>query len=146
MLEVKDKNLSAVKCSLLINDALHVKLLEHEWAKYKYLVLSKSAHAYNSIRQLLKDKKSPDAAVFYKLIESALIRKQDIGAEINAAQHIWGYFKAEASDNEKKKFTMLIGEYSEGRTGCKSVKRFLFIMTAKYKKVYLHNSLYFYME
>ncbi len=146
MLEVKDKNLSAVKCSLLVGGALHVKFLEHEWAKYKYLVLSKSALVYNSLRQLLKDKKSPDAAAFYRLIESALEQQKDIGAGINAVQHIWGYFKKEATDIEKNKFTVLIREFSEGKTGYKLIKRFLFRMATKYKQEYLLDSLYFYMD
>ncbi len=146
MLEVKDKNLSAVKCSLLVSDAPHVKYLEREWVKYKYLVLSRSAHEYNSIRQLLKDKRSPDAVSFYRLIESALEREQDAGAGINAAQHIWGYFKTSATDTEKNKFTMLVSEHSEGKTRYELIKRFLFSMTKKYKQEYLLNSLYFYMD
>ncbi len=125
MLEVKDKNLSAVKCSLLVSDAPHVKFLEREWAKYKYLVLSRSAHAYNSIRQLLKDKRSPDAVAFYRLVESALEREQDVGAGINAAQHIWGYFKTETLIAEKNKFRVLVGEYSEGKKNYRSIKHFL---------------------
>ena len=44
MLEVKDKNLSAVKANLAVQEPGHIKLLEKEWARYKYNVL---AHSQN---------------------------------------------------------------------------------------------------
>ena len=39
MLEVKDKNLSAVKCILCTSDTKKIGALEDEWSKYKYSVL-----------------------------------------------------------------------------------------------------------
>lgn len=39
MLEVKDKNLSALKCANLIAPNLARKRLTGEWARYKYLIL-----------------------------------------------------------------------------------------------------------
>ena len=92
MLEVKDKNLSAVKC---INAAErhHIKYLEQEWAKYKYLVLEHSPQNYQSIRNLLKDKAAYPVVAFYQLIDEALQTVPEIGHIINAGQHVWGYFK-----------------------------------------------------
>ena len=54
MLEVKDKNLSAIKCNLLIKKNIKIKDLEKEWTKYKYLILSRSVDIYYSIRELFK--------------------------------------------------------------------------------------------
>lgn len=146
MLEVKDKNLSCVKCSLLAKTDIRVKDLEAEWAKYKYLVLSKSAAVYKQIRQLLKDKDNPDAAVFYRLVESAFNRAQDSGAQINAAQHIWGYFSKSATEDEKKKFLRIIEGYATGNVSLRALKQFLFRLAAKYKQQYLLDSLYFYID
>ncbi|MBN1891324.1 MAG: hypothetical protein JW780_00965 [Clostridiales bacterium] len=54
MLEVKDKNLSAVKCLLIVRDRPEKKQLEREWARYKYWVMERSPNAYTSIRGLFK--------------------------------------------------------------------------------------------
>ena len=146
MLEVKDKNLSAVKCGLLVQRGLHIRELEREWAKYKYLVLSKSASAYNKARQLLKDKRKPDAAAFYRLVESAFELEQDVGAGLNAAQHIWGYFKQKADEKQKDRFAALTAGYADGVGSYGAVKRFLFRLAEKYNETYLLNSLYFYIN
>ncbi len=98
MLEVKDKNLSALKCIHLTERAKAVQL-EAEWARYKYLVLSRSARAYQSIRELLKDKSAEAAMEFYQLVETALSLPQDTGAEVNAAQHVWGYISRAIIEN-----------------------------------------------
>ena len=58
MLEVKDKNLSAVKCIVATTQQPHIKLLEKEWSLYKYAVLERSPKLYDAIRQLLNDKNS----------------------------------------------------------------------------------------
>ncbi|MDP4181402.1 MAG: UV DNA damage repair endonuclease UvsE, partial [Bacillota bacterium] len=67
MLEVKDKNLSAVKCVNSTNLNLRISALEEEWANYKYLVLSRSSKIYNEIRELLKKKSENIAIKFYTL-------------------------------------------------------------------------------
>ena len=58
MLEVKDKNLSAVKCILCSASKTNINILEKEWSKYKYLVLEASPAIYNQVRSLLQDKDS----------------------------------------------------------------------------------------
>ncbi|WP_236005800.1 UV DNA damage repair endonuclease UvsE [Desemzia sp. RIT 804] len=56
MLEVKDKNISAVKCINATRLDHSIKYLEKEWMRYKYLVLEYSPERYQQIRTLLKDK------------------------------------------------------------------------------------------
>lgn len=107
MLEVKNKNLSAIKCKLLIKEDIHIRDLEHEWSRYKYYVLSKSANIYSEIRQNLKDKDQPNALLFYELIERARELPDDMGAQINAIQHIWGYIRKKATESERKRYKKL---------------------------------------
>ena len=64
MLEVKDKNLSAVKCTNLTSPDMPRQRLTEEWARYKYLVLEHEPTAYGEIRTLLK-REQPDAVSFY---------------------------------------------------------------------------------
>jgi len=145
MLEVKDKNLSAKKCILLTDEKLKIQELENEWAKYKYFVLSRSAQTYNAIRNLLKDKTNPSAMSFYKLLENAQLCDEDVGAEINAAQHVWGYVKKDASERDKKRFNKLINEYRIGSRSLNAVKKLLFKLAKEQSIGYLLDSLYFYI-
>jgi UV DNA damage endonuclease len=145
MLEVKDKNLSAVKCiNTCVLDISALKL-EKEWAIYKYFVLSKSAKLYDEIRQLLKGKDQKTSTAFYKMIEQALLKNEDIGSEVNAAEHIWGYFKNEATITEKKRYQKLINEYRNKNNNINTVKNHLLKLAKRTSNQYLINSLYFYI-
>ena len=140
MLEVKDKNLSAVKCLNLTTKKRSILNLEQEWAKYKYLILEKSHVDYNKIRKLLKDKNDYPIFEFYKLIDHAMLLDVSLGGAINAADHVWGYFKNCADEEEKKRHATLCKNY---RTGSLAHKKFLWQMTMKYQEPYLMQSYYF---
>ena len=88
MLEVKDKNLSAIKCINCTTPNKNIKALELEWSRYKYAVLEKSPNDYKKIRDLLKDKYSYPAIDFYRLIEHAYAQEVIPGNCVNAALHI----------------------------------------------------------
>src|SRR5690625_392580 len=90
MFEVKDKNLSAMKGINLLKTT-HIKHLEKEWGRYKYLVLEHSPAIYNEIRELLKDKDSYPFIPFYAMIDEVLTTPVTTGTTVNAAQHVWGY-------------------------------------------------------
>lgn len=48
MLEVKDKNVSALKCMLVTSQKPNVSLVETEWGRYKYWLLEHShSHYFN---------------------------------------------------------------------------------------------------
>lgn len=143
MLEVKDKNLSAVKCINATSKNKNIKDLEIEWSKYKYSILEKSHSDYSEIRKILKDKKTYPVLPFYQIIEGALEKETTIGEAVNAAQHVWGYFKEIASEKEKSDFLKLVESYKEGGVTLKKVKSFLQKMTLKYQEEYLLNSYYF---
>lgn len=142
MLEVKDKNLSAIKCKNLIDEFGKIKALEEEWGRYKYLVLEKSPAAYNAIRNHLKDKESYDPWKFYELIEGALSKEEDKGHTINGMEHVWGYFKKNASNKEKDRFIELVKEYNKGNIDSKKIKMYLKKLNLKYKDSYLEKSYY----
>jgi len=143
MLEVKDKNLSTIKCINIYSKNRTIKLLEEEWSKYKYAVLEKSQLAYNDIRKLLKNKKAYPVVMFYSIIENSLEQEEDIGKSINSIQHVWGYFKNKASEYEKNKYQKDIMKYQNNDIKLKSIKNFLFKMALKYEEEYLLNSYYF---
>lgn len=145
MLEVKDKNLSAVKCILLTKEKPNIQALEREWAHYKYLVLSRSALLYNTIRMLLKNKSDPNATLLYTYIEEALALDEDRGAQVNAAQHIWGYVRRDSDVKDQKRFASLIAAYQSEGKSLKPIKSLLFRLAKEQEKTYLLESLYFYI-
>ncbi len=145
MLEVKDKNISAVKCINSLHRPTSKKLFEKEWSHYKYAILANSHNDYLRIRELLKYFKDEDAVLFYNIIENNLNLSEDIGNQINAAQHIWGYFKDVSDIKERKQFFKLLDDYQNQLKPIKSIKNYLYKLTNKYDVKYLLNSYYFYL-
>lgn len=143
MLEVKDKNLSAVKCINCTSLDRSIKALELEWSKYKYSVLERSPSDYLELQKLLRNKSAYTAISFYNILEAALLRSVEVGNSSNAAQHIWRYFKDIASDTEKENFRRNLQKYQQGKITVGPIKDNLRKMAVKYHKTYLLNSYYF---
>ncbi|AWW27646.1 UV DNA damage repair endonuclease UvsE [Acetobacterium sp. KB-1] len=143
MLEVKDKNLSAIKCINCTIGEKEINQLEHEWSKYKYAVLERSPLDYLEIRKLLNNKERYPCIEFYNLIETSFQKETTIGNSINVAQHIWGYFRTLALPSEKKYFLKLLDQYEKGEASIKKVKKNLWKMTVKYDQTYLLDSYYY---
>lgn len=143
MLEVKDKNLSAVKCCNLITDKPEIRLLEQEWGKYKYDVLEKSQQNYNAIRQILKEKAEYPIIPFYQLIDEAARQTPDVGSSVNAALHIWGYFKYQVTQDEKKEFLRRLARFQKTGKSLGGLKKLLWKYTERYGQGYLMESYYF---
>jgi len=143
MLEVKDKNISAVKCINCTDSDKSIKTLELEWSRYKYKILENSPSDYVKIRKLLQNKNNYPAISFYNLIEGALHKDCTIGNSINAALHIWGYFKEIGADKEKTNFLKNIENYKQGKISIKTIKNSLWKMAVKYQQLYLLDSYYF---
>lgn len=143
MLEVKDKNLSAIKCQLLVADTNRISSLEREWAKYKYTVLEHSPSGYLAIRALLKDKRAYPARAFYSILEQALDQPLDDNNAVNALLHVWGYFKNIAELDEKKRFFSALDKYKSGTAKLTAVKNQLNKLAKKYNQNYLLESYYF---
>src|SRR5699024_12765424 len=77
MLEVKDKNRSAEKIQLYLDQ--DIGAAEKLWARYKYDVMAKSLNIYHAIRNLLKDKEHTDFEAFIQYLETAENLPEDIG-------------------------------------------------------------------
>lgn len=142
MLEVKDKNRSAVKCVLCTGEP-NQRLLETEWGRYKYSVLERSPKDYQSIRELLKDKKGDLALAFYQTVEQALAQPEDTGRAINALEHVWGYFSDCATPAEARNYQALRDGYLTGAKQLSQVKRLLYRLSQRYQQDYLLGSYYF---
>jgi UV DNA damage endonuclease len=144
MLEVKDKNLSAVKAVNALNKTGIVSL-EKEWSRYKYSILERSQEHYFDIRQLLKDKTSYPVVDFYELLDEGMSVPPTNGTALNAMEHVWGYFKYKADEKERGWYSKIIQTaYNEGFS-IAAAKKKLWTMTEKYNETYLLNSYYFHL-
>ena len=141
MLEVKDKNRSAVKCQLCLAEDLH--LLETEWGRYKYSVLERSPQDYQVIRTMLKDKRGDHAAAFYEIAERALALPENRGRAVNAMEHVWGYFADLATPVETRKYLGMRDGYQNGTLPLAHAKRMLYRLAVQYRQDYLLGSYYF---
>ncbi len=143
MLEVKDKNLSAVKCLNLVDPRGKMKTLEQEWARYKYLVLEHSQRAYDQVRELLKKKSGYPAQSFYQIIDQSLKSEPDKSSAVNALDHVWGHLKKSAEEREHQRYRLLLERYRQGTCSLNTVKKHLWKLVVKYQEPYLIQSLYF---
>lgn len=146
MLEVKDKNLSAIKCQNATTTAPKPVLLEKEWGRYKYAILERSPAVYQAIRTLLKDKEAYPVQEFYRLIDTAFAEEIHPGQAENAVAHVWGYFKKHATNVERRQYEKNLANYRNGNGTRATLKRHLFRLAQKYESEYLLQSLYFYLD
>lgn len=145
MLEVKDKNLSAVKCINAVLPNSTAKALEKEWGRYQYYVLSRSIRLYEEICELLKNKNSNITKEFYGMLEEAIQLPEDRKAQVTAAQHVWGYICNDSTKAEKNRYEKLMNAYLQGSGTIQPVINHLLKCAESRKLDYLTNSLYFYL-
>lgn len=141
MLEVKDKNRSAEKIQIYLDQ--DIVAAEKLWAKRKYAVLAKSASIYQKIRNVLKNKQDTDYVLFIELLEKAESMLEDKGSEVNAAQHIWGYFRQQATYKEEANYQKILAQYQAGEVTVRQLRQFFKRLLKKYPNDYLQASLYF---
>ena len=142
MVEVKDKNRSAVKCQLCLG-LPNQRLLETEWGRYKYSVLERSPADYQAIRELLKDKSSKHTILFYQTVERAMKQPENRGRALNALEHVWGYFSDVATPAETMQYVSRRDAYFNGDLPLEKVKKLLYRLSQKYRQDYLLGSYYF---
>ncbi len=139
MLEVKDKNLSALKCLTLVQPT--PGRITGEWARCKYAVLERDHAVYGEIRRLLR-RERPDAAAFYGSLEAALAKRPTPGETRNAAEYVWEHLRRTATAKEMAAvFAALEGIAGETVPGRK-VKNVLRRLVERYAEPYWLRSLY----
>ena len=109
------------------------------WARNKYLVLSHSSNIYNEIRQYFKNEEVEVSHV-QKLIDRASQIPEHRGQVCNAFQHIWGYFKKKATDDERKDYMFLLERYHSGHATKEDLIAKTRDLLDRYPNTYLQHS------
>lgn len=115
------------------------KRCEKLWRRNKYLVLSKSQKIYLEIRNYLK-KDQVEVEYLLKKIQEARGLPENRREVINALSHIWGYFKREATEEEKEIFFSLLDRYEKAEIEKESLISYIKILLEKYPNDYINNS------
>lgn len=144
MLEVKDKDISAIKCVNLLESfkiqstSKKKSIIFKQWAKYKYLVMEKGYDLYKKGSAMVNS--DIDIIQFYEFIDNCLEMPFNQGNFKNTVQHILGYFKDKANEKEKNQVINLI----ENEKDYKKIKEKIRKLAVKYSVNYLLDSYYFY--
>lgn len=109
------------------------KKTEILWREEKYNVMFHSQNHYNAIRQAMKNNASYEDVLMQ--IEQALSVTPTEGSMRNACQHMWGYFKKVADEEEKNQYEQLIQT-----TNFSELLSFLRGLAEKYEVTYLLES------
>jgi UV DNA damage endonuclease len=140
MLEVKDKDVSAIKCNALIKElqdnTLKISNLYTEWARYKYLVMEHGYGYYKKCSALVKNNCS--FLEFYTAVDEAINIPLQWSTQKNAFEHVWGYVKGEASSTERNHFQKIMDEENPIK-----VKGYLEKLTFRYNSKYIIESYFF---
>ncbi len=145
MLEVKDKNLSAVKCINTVLLQRSGKELEAEWERYELFILSKSKEFYQKLPGLLEIGSAKNADEFYEGIEQAFLLPEDRVSQCHAARSIWRYLCKNCSVPESRRYERLLEAYAQGNCTLQPLKNHLLRCALKQGEDRLIHSLYFYL-
>ncbi len=142
MLEVKDKNLSALKCIHATMSESSSFELERVWRHYHHLVMEHSPDIYQQISQLIAHDVGDTVVLFYKLIEQALAQEVVMKNAIVASRDIWNTFKNQVTETEEDAFRKEISKMRKGQKVL-PMKRFLYKISNRYQAENLLDSYYF---
>lgn len=107
------------------------------WAHHKYSVMARGYHFYREVQSFLASKENLPIQLEKELVrrvQEIMEKPATQKALYNVVQHLWGYFKKEASPSEKEHYLF---RFEEGEEAPVFLLPFLYRMAAKYKKDYL---------
>ena len=111
---------------------------EKLWSEYKYEVMWHSQKHYNQIREELKAQLTEDD--LKSLIDEALAIEPLKGSMLNTFDHMWGYFKKEATDTEKEQHQKLKENFQSDKATQTDLLQFICTLAEKYQSKYLLDS------
>ncbi len=132
MLEVKDKNISAVKCNNVIIREKKKEYLFAEWDLYRYKILECSKKGYLEIEKMLL-LGNANFLQFYLLIDQSLEKQENVKGALKSVKKI---IEPYLTGSEKKTFE----KYGE-----RISKNMLYQKVLKYDILELKNSYYFFL-
>ena len=107
------------------------------WRENKYEVMSHSQNAYREIQKSISN-------LSYEELNGLIVEAKKVdktkGSITNTYQHIWGYFKKQATDNEKQQTFALLENFTNNKVAEEVLWTWLAKLTVKYNQTYLLES------
>ena len=144
MLEVKDKNVSALKCLNCISNR-GLKSLGLDWERHKYSVLERSPENYDAICELLAVQGSYPALEMYRRVEASLNMPVKAETALLAATHVWKCLRDRVSESEERRFQRALHKLATGQGDLRLVKNTLLTLARKYGHEQLLSAYYLYL-
>ncbi len=141
MLEVKDKNISALKCNNILFS--NQENLKKEWQRYEYKVMEHSYEDYLAVKEIYENEKNP--LKFYEAIDIALNNPPELKLQVKTASEIFDKMKHLMSEKDIKQFHKLIEKLKDKKSSIQTVKRFLYKFAVNSNTENIKNSLYFHI-
>ena len=112
---------------------------QESWAQNKYWVMSRSQQYYNEIRTLARENQwDEECQQRYEQILQEINNMSPTRKTLTTAyQHVWGYFKKQATLEEKQNYQTLLKKLEEEND---ELGRYLVELTDKYEVKYLAES------
>lgn len=107
------------------------------WRENKYEVMSHSENHYKYIKKSLQD---ISLEKLTEVITEAKKIEKTTGSVTNAYQHMWGYFKKQAIEEEKNKTFELLEDFQKTNEQEKTLWKWLAHLAVKYEQKYLLQS------
>lgn len=120
----------------------NIREAQELWAKYKYCIMERSYYEYKKISKYFSGD-NVDLGEIRKIIGNALLMNLSKGQVINTLQHVWGYFKKLADEQERINFFNRLKMYDKDECTLQEVKDLLYELASKYDRKYLLDGFYF---
>lgn len=112
------------------------KAVELLWRKEKYKVMYYNQNQYNQIRALMREQLD-DINLLINILQTTYAMTPTIGSKKNCYQHMWGYFKKLAIEEEKQQYQLYINDFETHEL---DLHAFLKGLSNHYNVEYLKNS------
>lgn len=112
--------------------------IEKLWRYEKYNVMMHSQKAYLDIRESLKGNLSYEALEFK--IKTAKKTEPTKGSIMNTFDHMWGYFKKIATNEEKAQYIKHKEQFQSNHISAHELMQFIHQLAVKYEQTYLLES------
>ncbi|MBN8210953.1 YbgA family protein [Bacillus sp. NTK071] len=120
-------------------------LTEKLWARNKYTVMAKGYEHYKNVSTALKNAQSNEQLLdVYALLKDTLKLPYTRKGMRTTLEHMWGYFKKQATTDEKDLFVMKRNELGNteilSEKDIQSIRTYLLELLANYPSDYLEQS------
>lgn len=125
MLEVKDKNLSALKVLQVLEPERGWSSLKEEWSLYQYAVLERSPALHKEIETLLGKENRPPVIRFYSLIDEARQKEPTPEQTLLVLEKMWAQLKLHVTEKERLKYAGYLTRFKKGTLSDTAIKNLL---------------------